>query len=228
MVRLPVLAPPASIMAWRPSMNACGPASAQALPPAFSKEAVIPMNMMLSSTPLEPPMVFPRMLERHSHVAFASARGSLSSSASSLVDAVSIVEPQSASPVFPSSVFSSDLAPMRALHARSIAPLTAESDVAATPSKGSGSDNALAGSGNAGATALGQAAKAVGAFRPCESWSVRRMSDSDTPFMSKEVHSAAGPMSSLTFSAHLDFISAATMIVISIGGTPPRLLTKHA
>merc|ERR1719491_2360214 len=84
-------------------MNAFGPPSDHDFFSAFSNESAMPMNMIAMSTPLEPPMVFDRMLARQLQVNFASASGNLSLAASSAVPAFAIVDPQSASPTLESS-----------------------------------------------------------------------------------------------------------------------------
>mmetsp|Transcript_26460 Transcript_26460/g.83864 ORF Transcript_26460/g.83864 Transcript_26460/m.83864 type:complete len:215 (+) Transcript_26460:230-874(+) len=137
MVRLPREAPPASIMACRPSASACAPASDHVFFPALSKDAAMPMNMMLINTPLEPPMLLPRTLPRQLQVALASARGSASFISSTFVAADAIVAPQSASPTLLSSSSSCCLAPTRALQTFSRTCATASSLDGTTPSMGS-------------------------------------------------------------------------------------------
>mmetsp|Transcript_105134 Transcript_105134/g.327768 ORF Transcript_105134/g.327768 Transcript_105134/m.327768 type:complete len:210 (+) Transcript_105134:355-984(+) len=209
-------------------MKACAPASDHAFFPACSKDPAMPMNMMLMSTPLEPPMVFPRMAERQLQVALGSASGRASRCSSTLLPADAMVEPQSASPTFPSSSSSSFLAPMSASHTFRMNWATSSSLDAATPSMGSRPLTPGTGVGKDGATAFGQAATSVGAARWASSSGVRRSRESDTPFMSSEVHRAAGPTMSLREDAHFDFMSAPARMVISCGGTPPRLLMRAA
>mmetsp|Transcript_4382 Transcript_4382/g.12060 ORF Transcript_4382/g.12060 Transcript_4382/m.12060 type:complete len:210 (+) Transcript_4382:92-721(+) len=209
-------------------MRACAPASDHAFFPDFSKDPDMPMNMMLRSTPLEPPMLFARTLDKQLHVALGSANGKASFISSTFAAADAMVEPQSASPTLPSSSSSCCLALMSALQALSKSCATASSLEGATPSMGSRPLTPSTGSGNAGATALGQAAASVAAVRYASKSGVRRRSESDTPFMSREVHMAAGPTASFRLDAHLDFISAPANTHISCGGTPPKLLMRTA
>mmetsp|Transcript_15182 Transcript_15182/g.35547 ORF Transcript_15182/g.35547 Transcript_15182/m.35547 type:complete len:288 (-) Transcript_15182:229-1092(-) len=224
-VRLPAAAPPASIMAFSPSMKASGPASAQVLP---ANEPAMPMNMRLSRTPLEPPMLLLKTLERQLQVHVASARGNLARNSNTLAAVVAMVEPQSASPTLPSSWSSCCLAAISAWQALSTSCATASSAEGSTPSIGSRPFTAGTGVGKEGDTAGGQVATSVGASSNPASSDVSRNSESDTPFMSSDVHNAAGPTMSLRVGAHSDLSSAAVNSAISCGGTPPKLLMSTA
>mmetsp|Transcript_3098 Transcript_3098/g.5443 ORF Transcript_3098/g.5443 Transcript_3098/m.5443 type:complete len:228 (-) Transcript_3098:877-1560(-) len=186
----------------------------------------MPMNMMLSSTPLDPPMVRPRMSERQPQNALGSAKGRRSWSFSTELDAFAIVDPQSASPTLLSKSSSFALASISALHAFSSLAFTTASAEAVTPSKQSRTATA-AGVGNSGVTAAGHATTVVGACIQPAASEVQGSNEMDTPFISKDVHIRPGPIKSLMLFPHWERISSATRMHISWGGTPPRLFTKQ-
>mmetsp|Transcript_138417 Transcript_138417/g.442349 ORF Transcript_138417/g.442349 Transcript_138417/m.442349 type:complete len:296 (+) Transcript_138417:265-1152(+) len=228
MVRLPLLAPPAAIIASKPAIKAFGPASAQDLEPDLLSSAAMPMNMMLIRTPLDPPMELAQRPPRHAQMPAGSANGILSKASMILAPALANVEPQSASPTLLSRVSKTPFASMRALHAFSNKALISASLEGLKSSNMSFNLMPATGAGKNGATAFGQAAQEVSALRRSANWGVRRRRDSDIPFMSRDVHSGAGPSSNLIDPAHLDFMRADTMMHISSCGTAPKLLTRHA
>mmetsp|Transcript_118636 Transcript_118636/g.236299 ORF Transcript_118636/g.236299 Transcript_118636/m.236299 type:complete len:242 (+) Transcript_118636:147-872(+) len=164
-VRLPFPAPPASIMACKPLMNALAPLSDQLFLPEASRKVAMPMNMMLRSTPLDPPIARPVRLERQRQVAAGSASGNFSIASNTFPPADAMVEPQSASPTLPSSSSNSCFESIRALHTLVISCLTASSWEAVMLFMMSSILQTFAGTDDTGARAPGQARTAVGATR---------------------------------------------------------------